>query len=283
MAVLGYLARQPAGAATLSEIAAAAQINKATCLSILATLTEHDVLVRNESSKRYSLGSALTSLGFAANLKFRGFAAARQEMLRLSTLLGYSCLVCAREGEEMVVLDMAGEYAPAHLPTRIGRRIPIEPPLGTVFYAWAKAEDAHRWLQHVTSGDPSELDRQVRALATVRSRGYSLGGERDLDVKLEEILDRLLRVDAEPRMLQVAMEVSELFRASSPISQPSDDPNFIIAPIFDVDGQPTMALSLFGQPGELRRELVPDLAADLLRAAERVSATLDSVTKVYAP
>jgi DNA-binding IclR family transcriptional regulator len=52
--------------ATLAEISQAVEANKATIYRVLATLIEHDVVIQDTQTKRYSLGPRLISLGHRA-------------------------------------------------------------------------------------------------------------------------------------------------------------------------------------------------------------------------
>lgn len=273
-AILNHLADEPTRAWTLTEIATALGIHPATCSATLACLQGHHLVRRANGGRGYLLGSALTRLGSAAARTHRGFLPAREAVFALAQRFDCSGLVCARELEDMVVLDMIGDVEPKHLPTRVGRRIPLAPPLGTVFYAWASAAEVSEWLARLDGSNQWEVS--VEALAAVRARGYSLGGDQDLDVELDSVLAKLTREDASPRMIELAMEVADLVRARVPVAGPGSATatNFIIAPVFDPNGVPVLACTLFGRPGQFVGERITTIATALVEATTTVSGQL---------
>src|SRR5205823_1625778 len=61
---------------------------------------------------------------------------------------------------------------------QIGQRLPLVPPLGTVFVAWSSPSEIDEWLRRLgPSAADAELTRYREAVETVRQRGYSLGLE----------------------------------------------------------------------------------------------------------
>jgi DNA-binding IclR family transcriptional regulator len=275
-AILNHLADEPSRARTLTEIAGTLGIHPATCSATLACLQEHHLVRRAASGRGFLLGSALTRLGSASGRTHPGFLPAREAVFALAQRFGCGGLVCAREDEDMVVLDMIGDVEPEHLPTRIGRRIPLAPPLGTVFYAWASAEEIAEWLNQLDEGVRTRRQVSVEALATVRTRGYSLGGEQDLDVELDSVLAKLTEEGASPRMIEVAMEVADLVRARVGTAPPGDQAaaNFVIAPVFGPLGVPVLACTLFGRPGQFVGEQIGTIADALVTATTSVSERL---------
>ncbi|GAA0710826.1 helix-turn-helix domain-containing protein [Dactylosporangium roseum] len=276
VAILNYLADEPSHARTLTEISAALAIHPATCSATLACLQSHNLVRRAERRRGFLLGTALTRLGSAAGRTHSGFLAAREAVFALAQRFGCGGLVCAREGEDMVVLDMFGDVEPEHLPTRIGRRVPLAPPLGTVFYAWASPEEIAEWLARLDTGERARRDVSIEALAAVRARGYSLGGEHDLDVGLDSVLAKLTRADASPRMIEVAMEVADLVRARTPPAAPGDQTvaNFVIAPVFEPTGAPVLACTLFGRPGQFVGDQISAIAKALVEATNAIGGQL---------
>lgn len=67
-AVLEFLASCPDDRFTLSELARACQLNKATAHAMLVEMTASGLLRRHPEDKRYSLGPRLVHIGQAARL-----------------------------------------------------------------------------------------------------------------------------------------------------------------------------------------------------------------------
>jgi DNA-binding IclR family transcriptional regulator len=274
--ILEFLSRDPTQGFTASEIAAAVGIHKATCYSTVMCLDDLGFVRRDDDRKLYYLGPTLVGLGFAAARRHGAYVEARAEMFRLSEDLGVSCLVSVRDGDEIVVLDIAGDTHPAHLPVRIGRRVPSTAALGSVYYAWAPIDVIEKWISESEGQfDLDPADRR-RVLALVRSRGYSLGGERDFGLRLESVLRKFSADDQSDRATEIAMEVADLIRSRTAFDPNGDAAdkrvNFVIAPIFDASGQVSMAFTLFGRPGQLTIDTVDRYADAVLAGAARVTA-----------
>ena len=273
--ILELLGRDPRRGFTVSELAVETGIHKATCHSTVMCLDELGFIRRDEGDKTYRLGPALIALGFAAAVRHWPYVAARAEATRLATELDKSCLISVRDGEELVVLDIVGDTMPAHLPVRIGRRMPSTAALGSVYYAWAPVATIEKWITD-SEGDFDLTPQQRRdALATVRSRGYSLGGEHDFGLELDSVLRRAAASETAGRSLEIAMEIADLIRSRAGANAVDADRrvNFVIAPIFDAAGRVVMTLTLFGRPGQLTVASAVEYAAAVVAAADRVTVT----------
>ena len=274
--ILEFLGRDPTRGFTASEIATGVGIHKATCYSTVMCLDDLGFVRRDDDRKLYFLGPALIGLGFAAARRHPAYLEARTEMFRLAERLDVSCLISVRDGDEIVVLDIAGDTQPAHLPMRVGRRVPLTAALGSIYYAWAPIAVIEKWISESEGQFDLEPAERRHALAVVRSRGYSLGGERDFGLRLDSVLRKLAADDQNHRTLEIAMEVADLIRSRTALDADGDAVdarvNFIIAPIFNASGQVEMAFTLFGRPGQLTVDSVDGHAEVLLAAASRVTA-----------
>src|SRR5688500_11080647 len=180
VAVLNHLAAHPSEQFSLSELARALDLNKATAHAMLTTLTDAGYLTRDNEQKTYGLGPALIAVGNAALASTPAARLAEPAMAALSADLDLECIASTAIGEEIVILARAGNARPLGINVQPGQRLPLSPPLGTVFVAWSGAEAIDRWLSHL-GPEQGEADRERyrQALQTVRERGYSvaLGGE----------------------------------------------------------------------------------------------------------
>ena len=180
-------------------------------------------------------------------------------MFRLAEQLDVSCLISVRDGDEIVVLDIAGDTQPAHLPMRVGRRVPLTAALGSVYYAWAPIDVIEKWISESEGQFDLEPAERRHALAVVRSRGYSLGGERDFGLRLDSVLRKLAADDQNHRTLEIAMEVADLIRSRTALDSDGDGVdarvNFIIAPIFDASGQVGHGVHALRPAGTAHRRL----------------------------
>ncbi|WP_432825613.1 IclR family transcriptional regulator [Dactylosporangium sp. CA-092794] len=271
MQVLDLLAERPTEPMTLSDIARATGIHKATCASVLNTMTAHG-LVHRDAARRYTVGSRLPGLGHAYARRFQPFVIGRPDVIDLVAETGLSCAVIVRDGDEVVVLDMLGNSRPAHLYMRIGSRVPLAPPVGTIFKAWAPARELDEWVDRMCTEFGGDRTAYTSSIAALRARGYSLGGEHDVHLELEAALRRVAKDPADNHVLDVALLVANKIRNYTTGGIDEDEPlNSVIGPVFNADSQVVMTLNLYGELGSARLQDLPRLVPPLLATANRIT------------
>ena len=269
VAVLNLLAAHPDTAFSLSELCRRLDINKATAHAMLTALADSGFLLRNPRDKSYTLGPALIALGSAAaarRLELVEFA--RAPMSQLSASTGLQCVVSSAMGEEIVFLAVAGEVIPFGPHVRVGQRVPLAPPIGTVFMAWSLPDEVDTWL-HRTVGRPlsaDELDRYRNGVRAVRRRGYSVGLEPDvLGVRLSQSLDDH---EAVPAL------ITELSHTSYLMDEFGPGPHRIghlAAPVFGPDERVAMVLTLYGFTKQLSGAAIDELATRLTATTREIT------------
>lgn len=268
IAVLNFLAAHPEERYTLSEIARATDLNKATLHAILAALTESGFVIREEERKTYGLGPALVALGGAAVESNPAVQLAQPHMEALSDELGLDCVASTAIEHQIVILQRTSSRRPFGIQVDPGQRLPLAPPLGTVFVAWSSPLEIDHWLAQVgPSASKADIKRYRQAVESVRARGYSLGlGPQPRPVEspsrgrrpsLEENV-RAIRVD---EYALIELDHSSTYRL-----------NHIGAPIFGANGRVTLALFLIGFQGDIPASEVP-------RYAERLRYSCAAVTE----
>ncbi|GAA1839991.1 hypothetical protein GCM10009836_19040 [Pseudonocardia ailaonensis] len=272
MQILEVLRRHTTEPLTLSDIARATGIHKATVSSTLTTMATYD-LVRRDEALRYSIGGGFVRLGHAFARQFPQFVHGREEIVRLVAATGLSCAAIARDGEDLVVLDMLGNSQPAHLYMRIGTRVPLVPPVGTIFKAWAEGDEMDAWIAAMQAEFGGDRSDYLSALTTLRARGFSLGGEHDLHLDLESALRRATRDQRhDGRVMEVAMIVADKIRNLPALLEDEAAPvNSVIGPVFGADGQVAMSLNLYGDLGSLRQRDLPSVVPALLETCARAT------------
>jgi DNA-binding IclR family transcriptional regulator len=276
IALLNFLTAHPDERFSLSELARRLDMNKATAHAMLLALTEAGYLLRHPATKSFTLGPALISVGnAAAGRQFEVVDYARDEMRRLSDELGVQCVASAAIGEEIVLLGRSGDPEPLGLSVQVGQRLPLVPPLGTVFLAWSGPDEIDRWLRHLGPGAADEqLARYRRAVAAVRRRGYSMGLDSSRAHTPPRPSGTSARKDKGPRPLrdaavQVVAEVPhEEYILLELEKSASYRLSHIAAPVFGADGSVALALTLMGFRHQLTAEQVPQ-HAERLRVATR--------------
>jgi DNA-binding IclR family transcriptional regulator len=271
VALLNFLAAHPQEAFSLSDLCRRLDLNKATAHAMTAALADAGYLLRHPVDRTYALGPALVAVGNAAAARqFEIADYARDEMRRLSEGLGVQCAACAALGEEMVILARTGSAVPLGASVQVGDRIPLVPPLGTVFMAWSEPRDIDRWLRRLGPGaSEEELARYRRAVDTVRRRGYSLALDPEARLRLERVyrdrdgLDEVVEDLGHEEYMLLELDHAASYRLS-----------LIAAPVFGADGRVALSLALFGFRRELGAEQVPRYGEALRTAALTVTKTI---------
>ena len=274
VAVLNHLAASPRQRFTLSELARDLELNKATAHALLATLVDVGYLVRHEDDKSYALGPALIALGNAALESYPAATLAQEPMDRLSNEFDLSCVASTAIAGEIVILASAGTSRPLGINVQPGLRLPLVPPLGTVFVAWSGSREIDRWLNRLgpTASD-EDLERYRRALDVVRRRGFSVGLGGDEQQRMVESMQASgrRRDPVTPGEEYALVELAD----DSPYTL-----NHIGAPVFGPDGRVALALFLIGFRGQIAADEVPRYAERLVEEATEVTSRLHGVVPV---
>lgn len=247
--LLDLLATRPREGQSLSEIARQLEINKATCLGIVGALSRAGYLVRDETTKTYTLGPSLVALGRAATDASPSVAFARPELQRLNEELGFAASLATRVGDDIVIVDRTGPYGELDRMIRVGQRYPYAPPSGMVLAAWLDDDGIERWLADHAYVPMAEALADLRAVVdTCRTLGYFV--ERMSDISLGA-LTVLAGLDARdiPAAAGTALRnmVSSLhdrnYVARDLRSKRRFAVTFVASPSWDAEGNPDL---LFG-------------------------------------
>jgi DNA-binding IclR family transcriptional regulator len=266
--VLNLLAAHPGQRYTLSDISRDLGFNKATLHALLWALTEAGYLVRDNADKSYTVGPALIALGNAAMEGFAVVQAALPEMELLQAELGHDCIASAAIHNEIVILARTGRPRPFGVNVLPGMRVPLVPPLGTVFVAWSGQAEIERYLARV--GPSNELDKYRRAVDVVRTRGYSVARASDGH---EAAISGLPLAESVRGLPQAEYSVLDIDAESAYRLR------HIAAPVFGAWGEVVIALFLIGFQNEVPAREVPEIAARLKLACSRIS---DAITGNFA-
>jgi flavin reductase (DIM6/NTAB) family NADH-FMN oxidoreductase RutF/DNA-binding IclR family transcriptional regulator len=126
----------------------------------------------------YGRFSALSLGVWEGDLSLQIHAAdlARPFMEAVAEELEAACIASAVVGSEIVLIARVGPLD-SSLPNSVGRRIPLVPPLGLPFVAWAPEAAQQEWLDHLPPGSPQERVTLEQDLAEVRRLGYAISGQ----------------------------------------------------------------------------------------------------------
>jgi DNA-binding IclR family transcriptional regulator len=264
--ILNFLTAHPAKSFTLSELAAHVGINVASTHAVLAVLTTSGYVVRHPTRKTYALGPVLVAAGHATLERHPAIDLARDEIRKLARTSKVEYVVTTAVLAEIVVLVRAGPRQ-ARGP-EVGQRIPLVPPIGSVFVAWGTPRERSLWLARARSATDEEKKRDEWILDTVRARGYSVTLRIPTHPSIEQALADT--ADQPPGTSRTTLDavIDELGHGNYHLDQISAsaiyDVMTIAAPVFDTEGQVMLAITANGFPGPLPASEI-QLHADQLR------------------
>ena len=275
--ILNFLAGHPTESFTLSELANRLDMNSASAHAVLAVLTDGGYLVRHATHKTYGLGPAVVALGNAALERHRVIAIARDEMRALSTDLGVQIVATAATSDEIVFVERVGRYTGHDPSPRVAERVPLVPPLGAVFLAWAADPTVDRWLARLGPDTPAaELDLHRVSLDWVREHGYAVGLEGEVRAELgrtlAELTDQPASSDLRARLDKVVARLAhEPYGPGDALFEPFRV-SLVAAPVFGPGGDVVLALSAIGFAEPLDTDAVDEIGQRLRRATTSITA-----------
>jgi DNA-binding IclR family transcriptional regulator len=166
--------------ARLTEIAAAAGLDKATALRLLDALAREGFVVRDPRTKLYALGPEVFVLGAAAAARFDPRPIVRPSLIRLANEFEDTVILSVPRGAESVCVDIQpGSFAIRANYLEVGSRRPLGVGAGSLaLLAWMPDEE----LQAVMPLVAARLERYPRITPKLlekhalqsRKRGYAL-------------------------------------------------------------------------------------------------------------
>jgi DNA-binding IclR family transcriptional regulator len=199
---------------------------------------------------------------------------ARPHIESLAERYGVDCHASALIGDEVIQLAYAGAGGSDPGFSRVGLRLPVVPPMGAVFMAWAGPEAATKWI----SRSPNSNDPVIRAhfekhLDQIRAQGWAATPDDDRLHAMESIISRMAATGVLPASQRelhqilgdVAGDYAQVVESSAETAVHS-----ISAPVFDKNGCVVLVLTL----NDRQRRKGADRAehqVGLLDAAARVS------------
>jgi DNA-binding IclR family transcriptional regulator len=274
--IVQVLADSPRAEFTLSEISRSVGLNKTSCLSILASLTEAGSVVKHPGTLRYSIGPVHIGLGFAASKRYDFIDVARVELDRLCQEDGLYWDLGTLSGMEMMVLATS-ESRPPLLTWELGKRFALTPPIGFVFICWSAPELAEAWLrQAVRDAGTNKLEEFRAALEATRRRGFSVGIESTKQAKVLTVLGYLgehgenSKLADEARALLDDVALDEFLLGDIEPEQ-SYGVSFLSAPVADDEGMVIASVTIGGFSAPLSGHELSERGEALVSCARRVA------------
>ena len=254
--ILDLLVTHPAERFNLSELVKRTGMSLGSAHAVLAVLEASGHVARHPTTKAYSLGPALVVAGVVALEHQPGIEAGRRLIVELAAELGAEVVLTARTLDEIIVVARAGAPTPHGPAIREGERIPLVPPFGAVFLAYARPADVDDWLARTPEGAAGSAARCRDALALVRARGFAVTAASDAQRMLGE---RAFVLTDDPARAELHADIAELFAALAneeySVVRLDEDRRFdvgiVAAPVIGSDGSVIAAISATGFPSGL--------------------------------
>lgn len=201
---------------------------------------------------------------------------ARAELESLAADLQMEAVATVRQDEWIVPVAVASYEGISSVATVIGRGLPIAPPLGKLFVAWAGIGAMSDWLKL----SPTVIAREDRskfedALAVVRDRGWAVTLRDTNFMSVMERIDNLLGGEAIPEAVHDVRGAIARVAPDYDVSPIDPDGMYdllqLAAPVFDADGNVAMALTVLSPGLRVSGSRIQEIASRLTDGANRVS------------
>lgn len=271
MDVISYMTVHPRMAFTLSELSTALGVSPASMSAVLLALSDSGYIVRDVRHRTYTLGPALVAAGNGASERHPVIEAARPELVRLAAF-GSECVGSAAVGDDLMILAIEGRPSGRSRESWIGQRIPLIPPFGQVFLAWAPQSEVDAWLGRLSPGGIDALGSELlQSLDEVRQRGLTIGLRNDPVEQVVEFVNRTRPGESS----SIRRELEQLIPQQTSdyaLHEIESDGQYDVAnlavPVFGPSGTVVFAMTLTGISGICGTDL-SDLCEEM-RAAARV-------------
>jgi len=224
---------------SLAEIAAGVDLHKSTVHRLLATLVRHGYVAQDLATKRYRLGLAFLAFGHRVVERLDVRRHALRVMRALAEESGEAVHLNVLAGTGALCVEEVVGPNGATLGSNVGVVLPVHAvATGKCFLAWLEQPDRAALLDRLAF-EPI-TDRTIRDRAT-------------LVAELERVRQRGYAVNDEETYPGV---------------------RYVAAPIFDGRGEVAASMSLGAPVTRALRSALPRMGAQIVRAADRVSASL---------
>ena len=165
---------------TISNLSKELRISKSTVFGITKALEGIGAIVRDDKTKRYSLGLTLFELGRKAYARIDMRDIVRPIMENLMRSTRQSVFLGIRSGDHISIVDIIESTQDLKITAHIGARLPLlAGASGKVFMASITEHDASQLirtmkLRRYTEKSIIDLDRYMEEVRKVRKQGYAL-------------------------------------------------------------------------------------------------------------
>jgi IclR family acetate operon transcriptional repressor len=236
ISILQVLARR--GPTAVTELATELNIHKSTIFRLLSTLEARGLVEQNHNRGRYQLGYGVVQLAAGATRKLDLSMVSRRICEALAEKVGESVDIDILDDNAVLSIDQVIGAAAMTTTNWVGRRTPLHATSsGKVFLAHMSADERAARLT-------GNLERFTENTITSR---------RELEEQLEAVRDHGYGFTLEEYQIGLVA---------------------VAAPIRDLDGQLVAAVSVSGPNFRLNPDTIPEVAEQVIDAAEEISQRL---------
>jgi DNA-binding IclR family transcriptional regulator len=224
--------------------------------------------------------------GRVAAERYPVLAAARPEMAALSAEFDLACFAFTAEEDHARLVHYTWPSTQSVPAVRLGETVPMTPPLGMVFVAWADDAVFADWLALAPDLDPEQRAHHGEQRRAIRELGFvvELAPPASRQAALAQVMDDRASPwrDGELHRL-LAGAAAGAFVVTDLIDARPLAVTGIAAPVFDPTGQVVLSLNLVTFPEPLTTTEVAVIGPAVRSAADRVTATLCTLQRVVVP
>ncbi|MCC3268073.1 flavin reductase family protein [Arthrobacter gengyunqii] len=209
-------------------------------------------------------------------VRLAALATPQIELLAASQRCEAAALVVVNDDELTTAATAYG--GDAQMLERLGERLPLKPPMGEAYIAWAPDDIVERWLGNAVR-DPELVQTYRRRLATLRDLGFAASQIQPEDsVRLNALIAEHRSPGLTPvRERALLAELAELTH-SFHIGEFDTDRRYnigaLLVPVFYPDGDIAILLRLAQLPQDVPGSVVEGWIQEMRIAAEAVQAKL---------
>lgn len=203
---------------------------------------------------------------------------AAPQIERLAQAYGCEAAVLIAVNEDEVTTAATAYGGQAQARERLGERLPLKPPMGEHFVAWAPPQTQEKWLARA-GRDPQVVEKYRRRLELLRQQGFAAmespnDGERFAELIGESQTARLTPAHERSILAELA-ELTHTYLDDSFDDDRRYNVGSLLVPVFHPDGRIAMVLSLVQLPQNAPGNAVAEWLRGLREAALEVELQLD--------
>lgn len=171
----------------ISELSRQLRLNKSTVHDIVATLSRHNLLERDDATKTYRLGHALAELGYRVGERSELRATAHVRLLALANAVDETVFLGTFDDGHVTIIDKAEATHDVKITSPLGRRLYYSAGVfGKIFLAAMSEAEAQklvrdRPLRAYTRKSITKTAAYRVVLRRVRAQGFALDDEEYLE------------------------------------------------------------------------------------------------------